>query len=565
MQQAYRRKNLPIGQVLLEGGYITNEQLANALAEQKKVTGKRLGDLLVDMGFVSERDLMFCLSQRLHVEFVDLDNITISPDAVHMIQEETAKKYTLIPIARAMNMLTVAMNDPMNYYAVEDVRFESRCEIKTVLATGTQIKQKIEQFYSRQHAHEAASDVDEEFFTPSEIAAMTSEMDERIDSAPIVRLINSIVSNAIQLNASDVHIEAGRTTTKIRLRIDGVLIDQMKLNVAAHNTLITRLKIMGGLNIAERRVPQDGRFEMNLDGKTVDIRLSILPTVTGEKAVVRVLGTQNTSTLTIRELGFSQQNLTLFDHIIKSPHGIILVTGPTGSGKSTTLYAVLRQLCTSEVNIITVEDPVEYRMEGVNQVQVNPKAGLTFANGLRSILRQDPDIIMIGEIRDGETAQIAIRAAITGHLVLSTLHTNDAVSAITRLVDMGVPEYLVASSVVGIAAQRLVKKICPNCAQQYESSAEENAVLGIEHSVMLCRGKGCPYCNATGYKGRTAIHEVVVIDKTVRALISKKASDDEIRDYVAKNGTTFLQQNLTQLVLNGITTTEELIKVTYSV
>lgn len=565
MQQTGKRKNLPIGQVLLEGGYITNEQLTNALAEQKNNPGKRLGDLLVEMGYVSERDLMYCLAQRLRVEFVDLDNISISPDAVHVIQESTAKKYTLIPIVRSNGMLTVAMSDPMNYYAVEDVRFESRCEIRTVLATPTQIKQKIEQFFSQQHAHEAASDVDEEFFTPSEIAALQSEMDERIDSAPIVRLINSIVSNAIQLNASDVHIEATRTSTKIRLRIDGVLVDQMKLNVAAHNTLITRLKIMGGLNIAERRIPQDGRFEMNVDGKTVDIRLSILPTVTGEKAVIRVLGTQNTSTMTIRELGFSQQNLTLFDRIIKSPHGIILVTGPTGSGKSTTLYAVLRQLNTSDVNIITVEDPVEYRMEGVNQVQVNPKAGLTFASGLRSILRQDPDIIMIGEIRDGETAQIAIRAAITGHLVLSTLHTNDAVSAITRLVDMGVPEYLVSSSVVSIVAQRLVKKLCPNCKQEYQSSVEENAMLGLSESVTLYKGKGCPYCNGTGYKGRTAIHEVVVVDKTIRAMITKKTSEDEIREYASQHGTTFLQQNLKNLVLTGVTTTEELIKVTYSV
>ncbi|MFA9380343.1 MAG: GspE/PulE family protein, partial [Acetanaerobacterium sp.] len=513
----------------------------------------------------SERDFMLCLEQRLRVEFVDLDNITLSPDAAHMIQESTAKKYTLIPVSCSMNTLTVAMSDPMNYYAVEDVRFESHCEIKTVLATSTQINQKIEQFFSQQHAHEAASDVNDEFFTPGELAAMTSEMDERIDSAPIVRLINSIVSNAIQLNASDVHIEASRNTTKVRLRIDGVLVDQMKLNVAAHNTLITRLKIMGGLNIAERRIPQDGRFEMSVDGKTVDIRLSILPTVTGEKAVIRVLGTQNTSNMTIKELGFSKKNLALFDRIIKSPHGIILVTGPTGSGKSTTLYAVLRQLSTSEVNLITVEDPVEYRMEAVNQVQVNPKAGLTFAGGLRSILRQDPDIIMIGEIRDNETAQIAIRAAITGHLVLSTLHTNDAVSAITRLVDMGVPEYLVASSVVGIAAQRLVKKICPNCRVQYQSSVEENVMLGLRDSAALYRGRGCPFCNGTGYKGRTAIHEVVVIDKAVRAMVTKKASDDDIRDYVSKNGTTFLEDNLTELVLGGITTTEELIKVTYSV
>ncbi len=563
--QRMQQKNVPIGQVLLEAGFITNEQLASALAEQKKTPGKRLGDVLIESGYVTERNLMHCLEQRLHVDFIDLDNTTISPEAVHAIQEGTAKKYSLIPITRIGNTLTIAMSDPMNFYAIEDVRFESRCEVKAVLSTPTQIRQMIEKFYTRQQAHQAASDVNEEFFTPTEIEAMSSEMDERIDSAPIVRLINSIVSNAIQLGASDIHIEATRTNTKIRMRIDGVLTDQMRLNVAAHNTLITRLKIMGGLNIAERRIPQDGRFEMTVDGITADIRLSILPTVTGEKAVVRVLGTQNTSAMSIRQLGFSEKNLAQFDHIIKSPHGIILVTGPTGSGKSTTLYAVLRQLNTSEVNIITVEDPVEYRMEGVNQVQVNPKAGLTFASGLRSILRQDPDIIMIGEIRDSETAQIAIRAAITGHLVLSTLHTNDAVSAITRLVDMGVPPYLVSSSVVGILAQRLVKKICPNCKEAYEASPEENTMLGINRPATLYRGRGCPYCNGTGYKGRTAIHEVVVIDKATRAMIVQNATEDQIRAYVATQGTTFLGQNLSELVLSGVTTTDELIKVTYSV
>lgn len=560
-----QQRNLPLGQLLLDAGFITSDQLTNALAEQKKTPGKRLGDVLIELNYITEKNLMKCLQQRLHVDFVDLDDVTISPDAVHAIQENTAKKYSLIPIARNGNYLTVAMSDPMNFYAIEDVRFESRCEVKAVLSTPSQVRSMIEKFYTQQQARQAASDVNEEFFTQKEIEAMTSEMDERIDSAPIVRLINSIVSNAIQLNASDVHIEATRTHTKIRMRIDGVLTDQMRLNVAAHNTLITRLKIMGGLNIAERRVPQDGRFEMTVEGITADIRLSILPTVTGEKAVVRVLGTQNTSTMSIRQLGFSEKNLELFDHIIKSPHGIILVTGPTGSGKSTTLYAVLRQLNTSEVNIVTVEDPVEYRMEGVNQVQVNPKAGLTFADGLRSILRQDPDIIMIGEIRDSETAQIAIRAAITGHLVLSTLHTNDAVSAITRLVDMGVPAYLVSSSVVGILAQRLVKKICPNCKEAYDSSPEEMMMLGIDKPATLHRGKGCPFCSNTGYKGRTAIHEVVVVDKKARAMIAQRASDDEIRDYVATQGTSFLSKNLTDLVLLGVTTTDELIKVTYSV
>ncbi len=563
--QPSQNKNTPIGQVLLEGGFITNEQLTNGLAEQKRNPGRRLGDLLIELGYVSERDFMRCLEQRLRVDFVDLDHTAVSQDAVHMIAESTARKYTLIPIVRSPGTLTVAMSDPMNYYAVEDVRFESRCEIKTVLATATQIKEKIEQFYTRRHVSEAASEVNEEFFTADEIAEMTSQMDERIDSAPIVRLINSIVSNAVQQNASDVHIEATRTGTRVRMRIDGTLVEQMKLNAAAHGTLITRLKILGGLNIAERRLPQDGRFELTLDGRQVDIRLSILPTVSGEKAVIRVLGTQNTAALSIGELGFSAHNLSLFEHIIKSPHGIILVTGPTGSGKSTTLYAALRRISTGEVNIITVEDPVEYRMDGINQVQVNPKAGLTFANGLRSILRQDPDIIMIGEIRDSETAQIAIRAAITGHLVLSTLHTNDAVSAITRLGDMGVPEYLVASSLVGILAQRLIKRVCPSCKEAYVSSPEQNAILGEPKSVTLYKGKGCPYCGGTGYKGRTAVHEVAVVDKTARAMIVKKAGEDELRAHMGRAGARFLWQNLRELVLAGETTIDELIKVTYSV
>jgi type IV pilus assembly protein PilB len=421
----------------------------------------------------------------------------------------------------------------------------------------------IDRFYSREGAEKAVEDFKKDLdFT--QISDSDSEALSDVSNAPVVRLVNSVIQHAIRSRASDIHIEPFDKHLRIRFRVDGELQEIMKSAKAAHAAIVTRIKIMGKMDIAEKRVPQDGRVEMSLDGKDVDLRISILPTVYGEKIVIRLLG-RSDLVMSKEQLGFSETNIVLFDSIIKSTNGIILVTGPTGSGKTTTLYAVLRELNKINKNIITVEDPVEYRLEGINQVQVNTKAGLTFANGLRSILRQDPDIIMIGEIRDGETAQIAVRAAITGHLVLSTMHTNDAASTVSRLVDMGVEPYLVSSSVVGVTAQRLLRRICPECKTSYQSDRAEMDVLRVREPITLYKGTGCSNCNHTGYRGRIAIHEIMQVTGQIRDLIDKRASMDHIRNVANKQGTTTLRDNSVELVRKGITTVDELLKVTYSI
>ncbi|ADU26360.1 GspE/PulE family protein [Ethanoligenens harbinense] len=556
-------KNLRIGEMLLEENLITQAQLDAALARKKEGDHNKLGDILVEMGSVSEKELTRMLGTRLKVPVVDLVETGIDQHVPDLIPEELAKKYMVIPIAQDGQILTVATSDPMNFYAIDDLRLATNLEIKPVLATSTDIKNAISHYYSRKLAEEAAEDVNREFNFNSMVDA-GNLLGEKVDNAPVVRLVASIIQQGIKFGASDLHIEPSETETRIRMRVDGVLKPLMSLAAAAHASVVTRIKIMGNMNIAERRVPQDGRVEIVIDGRPVDMRLSVLPTVTGEKVVIRILGGQD-AVRSVNDLGLSAENRALFEKITRSPNGILLVSGPTGSGKSTTLYSILNQLNQPGVNIITVEDPVEYRMPGANQVQVNPKAGLTFASGLRSILRQDPDIIMIGEIRDAETAQIAIRAAITGHLVLSTIHTNDAASTVTRLVDMGVEPFLVSSAVIGIIAQRLVRKICPRCKQPYTPSDSECRLLGIPVQSTLYRGTGCNYCDHTGYKGRTAIHEIMAISHDVRELIDNEAATDEIRAQIVRDGTITLQECCKQLVLNGVTTREELLRATYSI
>ena len=401
-------------------------------------------------------------------------------------------------------------------------------------------------------------------FDIDQIVESENEQLSDIDNAPVVRLINSIIQHAMRLRASDIHIEPYEKTLRFRFRVDGELQEIMTSSRAAHSAVITRIKIMGKMDIAEKRVPQDGRVEMTIDNEAIDMRISVLPTVYGEKIVIRLLG-RNDMLMSKEKLGFTETNIVLFDKLVHSTNGIILVTGPTGSGKTTTLYAVLRELNQINRNIITVEDPVEYRLEGVNQVQVNQKAGMTFASGLRSILRQDPDIIMIGEIRDTETAQIAVRAAITGHLVLSTMHTNDSASTVSRMVDMGVEPYLVSSSVVGVTAQRLVRRICPNCKTGYTSERKDMELLRIREPMTLYRGAGCSTCNYTGYRGRIAIHEIMLVNSQIRELIDRRASIDHIRNISTKHGTSTLRDNAIELVCNGVTTIDELLKVTYSI
>lgn len=555
-------KNKKLGEILIEAGAITEQQLQDAL-EVSKERRSILGNTLVDLGYIEEKTLYKGLEYLFHVPYVDLTETVIDKDAVGKIPESLAKKHGIIPIKKENNLLTVATSDPLNFYAIDDVKNITGMEVAVVITPPKDILGAIDRYYGSEIAEKAFEELKKEYSNIN-LEGLSELSASEVASAPVVRLINSILQHAIKSNASDIHIEPTVSNLKVRFRIDGELQEVMTSSMTAHPAIITRIKIMGQMDIAEKRIPQDGRIETELDGMSIDLRISILPTVYGEKVVIRILG-GSSGAMSREQLGISERNSVLFDKIAKSPNGIILVSGPTGSGKTTTLYTLLREINKPNVNIITVEDPVEYKLEGINQVQVNVKAGLTFANGLRSILRQDPDIIMIGEIRDGETAQIAIRASITGHLVLSTIHTNDSASSVVRLIDMGVESYLVSSSLVGVVAQRLVKNICPRCKTAYRPSHSEMLLLKMKEPVPLYKGEGCPACNFTGYKGRSGIHEILVITREIRDLINRGASTDQLQQMSIRQGTTTLRDSCTELVLSGLTTVEELLKVTYSV
>jgi len=454
------------------------------------------------------------------------------------------------------------MYDPLNIFAIEDIEIATGLKIKPVLAPKKDIMGAIDQYFGKQTAEKAVEDFVKQYNEGRE-TSLDEETLEAIKNAPVVRLVNSIIKQALKSRASDIHIEPLEDTLRIRFRIDGQLQEIMSPSKNTLSAIVTRIKIIAGLNIAEKRQPQDGRVQMEIDGRNIDLRISILPTVHGEKIVIRLLDSAN-ALLTKEQLGFTEENLKLFNSILDIPNGIILVTGPTGSGKSTTLYSILNDFNTINTNIVTVEDPVEYKLDGVNQVQVNIKAKLTFANGLRSILRQDPDIIMIGEIRDAETAEIAVRAAITGHIVLSTIHTNDAPSTIMRLVDMGIKPFLITTSVKGIVAQRLAREICNGCKTSYTITPEEKDILGVDEDIILYRGEGCQKCYNTGYKGRTAVNEIMKVTGTIRNLVDKDATTDEIREAALKEGMVSLRENCRQLVLKGVTTVEEMLRVAYT-
>ncbi|HHY82512.1 MAG TPA: Flp pilus assembly complex ATPase component TadA [Clostridiales bacterium] len=555
------RNKKGLGEILLESGIITKTQLEEALTKQKS-TGKKLGELLIEDGIINEQQLIEALEYQLKIPYIDFTTYNIQPEVPRLISESLARRHMLIPVSREGNQLTVAMVDPLNLYAIDDVNIATGLSVKPALALKSHIQNAVDQYYGKESAEKAVEDFTKEIGI-EQINEIEEDILNEVNNAPVVRLVDSIIQHAIRTKASDIHIEPFEKNIRIRFRIDGELQEIMTSSKTTHSAIVTRIKIMGRMDIAEKRIPQDGRVEMHLDDRDVDLRISVLPTVYGEKIVIRLLDRSSTI-LTKSQLGFSEENIKMFDKLIQSPNGIILVTGPTGSGKTTTLYAVLRELNKINRNIITVEDPVEYRLEGINQVQVNVKAGLTFASGLRSILRQDPDIIMIGEIRDSETAEIAVRAAITGHLVLSTMHTNDSASTVSRLVDMGIEPYLVSSSVVGVVAQRLVKKICTNCKTEYKPSHPEMVLLNLRGDEVLYRGEGCSLCGNTGYKGRTAIHEIMLMTRELRELVDHRASIDEIRSCAAKYGTITLRDSCVQLVQKGITTTEEMLKVTYS-
>ncbi len=563
-------KNIRIGEVLLESGFISQSQLDDALNKQKG-SGKMLGDIVLEMGLVSETQLAQALSIRLKVPFVDLSSVKVSTEAVSKIPEAIAKEKTVFAYAINHNRLMVATNDPVNFYIFEDLKVTTGMEVVPQISTKSQIEAAINKFYSSQALDSTMNELENEGGDEKtmEQNLAQAESEGRIDNAPIVKLVNMMVETAFRMQVTDIHIEPFKDRTRIRFRIDGELVEQdMKIPPSFHNSIITRIKILGGMNIAERRIPLDGRFGTRIDGVNLDMRVSTIPCVYGEKCVIRLLSTADEKTRKVTDLGMTDHNYQMFKQIIRCPNGVMLVTGPTGSGKSTTLYATLGELSQPNVNIVTVEDPVEKKIDGVNQCQINAKAGMTFAAALRSILRQDPDIIMVGEIRDGETADIAIRAAITGHFVLSTLHTNDAASTIVRLVDMGVAPYMVASSLVGIIAQRLVKLLCNSCKETFTlDDPEELKLMNKTAPVQICKPHpgGCRVCHGTGYTGRTAIHEIIVTTPKIKELISAGATAEEIGAMATKSGTLLLRDNVSQMVLQGRTSMDELVKATYTV
>jgi type IV pilus assembly protein PilB len=559
-RMAIKRKY--IGELLIDMGMITPQQLEECLKEQK-TSGERLGKILRSKGYVTEQQLMEIMEFQLGIPLVNLETVTFSHSLAKYLPVTLAKKHKIVPVRVDNGKLYVAMSDTLDFIALEDARMVSGLEVLPMISPEHAIETGINKVYGNEYAETAIKELAEE---DARDDSEGGEDSSAINDAPIVRLVSSIFEQAAKARASDIHVEPGETDVRVRVRIDGQLITLLTIPKRAQSAVITRLKIIGNMDIAEKRIPQDGRYKLIVGTNEIDVRMSSLPTVHGEKIVMRLLDKQN-FLISKEKLGFSPDNIRKFDELLKNPHGVILVTGPTGSGKSTTLYAMLGELNKTTTNIITVEDPVEYTMPGINQVQVNTKAGLTFAAGLRSILRQDPDIIMIGEIRDQETVDIAIRAAITGHLVLSTIHTNDAPSTISRLTDMGVPSFMLAASLVGILSQRLVKKICPFCKTEYTPSKFELHAAGLPESYRhtLHIGKGCSYCNETGYKGRMAVHEILVVDREVRDMITSNASIDDIRDYaIKKQRMSTIAAGCVALMEQGETTIHEVIHTAYA-
>jgi type IV pilus assembly protein PilB len=523
-----------------------------------------VGEILLEKGYVTNDEIIKTLEKQLGIRYVDLATINVDKNVPEMISERMARRHKIIPIKIEDGELYLAMADPLDIYAMDDVSLVTSYNVKPLISTDEAVKEAIDRYYRTGNAEEALEEFDENYAMNMALDQFEETAMENIKNAPVVKLINTIIYQAAKAGASDIHIEPYEDSIRVRYRIDGELQNYLNIAKYIHPAIVTRIKIMGKMDIAEKRIPQDGREETNIEGYDIDMRISILPTVHGEKIVIRLLNREN-SIMNKEQIGFTPQNLKAFNRIIQSTYGIILLVGPTGSGKTTTLYAVLREINDTKKNIITVEDPVEYHIKGINHTQVNNKAGLGFATALRSILRQDPDIIMIGEIRDAETAQIAVRASITGHLVLSTIHTNDTASTVARLVDMGVETYLVSSALSGVVAQRLVKTICPRCKESYFPDAVERQLLGIEEGIEVYRGAGCNACNNTGYKGRTAIHEVLPITSRIKELVNQGANAQEIKREAISEGMMTLQQSGISLVLEGRTTIEELLKVTYSI
>lgn len=550
-----------IGEILVDEKLITEEQLFDAL-ETQRLTGQKVGQILVDKGFIKESVLYKALADKLGCKYVDLENYEINTAVVTKISQNLAQKHKAVPINIENNKLIVAMSEPTNIVAIDDIMLFSNMKVVALLASERQIINVINRYFGKQVVSKAAED----FKRENNIDDIEEEEnDESLsDNSPIAKMLNSLIEQAIRSRASDIHIEPYEKRARVRFRVDGSLKEISQLDLRIIPALNTRVKILGAMNIAERRRPQDGRANFKLDGSEYDLRISSIPTSYGEKTVMRITD-KSGFVKSIDNLGFFKEDKNAYDEILKNPNGIILVTGPTGSGKSTTLYATLREFNKEEVNILTVEDPVEATITGVNQVQVNHKAGVDFASVLRSFLRQDPDIIMVGEIRDTETAEISIQAALTGHLVLSTLHTNDSASAIGRLIDMGIEPFLISTTLKGVVAQRLVKRLCPKCKQEYEPSDKEYECLDLfdKSDVHFYKPIGCNQCNNTGYSGRIGVYEVLPITPNVRQLITQKASADEIKFVAMREGMSTIWRSCSKLVASGVTTVDELIRIAY--
>ncbi len=560
----FSRKKLRIGEVLIRHGSITEEQLNQALEVQKSKKMK-LGEALIDIGAVTDESIAKALSEQLHLEIIDLTNVVISEDILKLVPSEVLLKHKVIPFEYHKtnpNILRVAMSNPIDMYATDDIEIITNLQVEPVVSTVKNIDIALDRYYGGKDVNNALEEFTKE--KESELIEQEDMYSDDVNNSPIVQLVKTVIEKAALQRASDIHIEPMERKLRVRYRIDGTLYEKYEYSIKLLPSISARIKIIGGMDISEKRRPQDGRITQQVGRQEFDIRVSILPTIYGEKIVMR-LAAKNALSRNKSELGFSETELKQFDHILSNPHGILLVTGPTGSGKSTTLYTALSELNTEDVNIITVEDPVEANIDGINQVHVNPKADLTFASALRSILRQDPDIIMIGEIRDGETAGIAVQASITGHMVVSTLHTNSAASTITRLADMGIAPYLIADSIVGVIAQRLVRRLCPECKEQVEATEDELALLGLRPGTkqMVYKPCGCAKCDNIGYKGRIGVYEIMNMTPELKRIIANGGSADEIKDGALKAGMSTLRMSATRYVINGITSVSEMAKVSF--
>ena len=563
---------LRLGDLLISAGLITEEQLQEGLRLQKG-TGKRLGTVLQENGFITESELIEALQMQLGIEFIDLSKVNIPTELVQMVPKNIAKQYQVVPVRLNRDELYIAMSDPLNFYAIEEVRKAARRKVVPMVAMSSAVERAIQVLYGNEGAAKAIEEMKREAAISGESTATVdtafsgnSVSEDSVSQAPAIRLVNAIIERAITERASDIHMEPREGEFSVRMRIDGLLRDILTVPRELQAAVTSRVKVMSGLDITERRVPQDGRFNVKMRDKDIDLRISTLPTVYGEKIVARLLD-KSGMRLSRDSIGLVGDDMEKYKRLIRIKNGVILIVGPTGSGKSTTMYTMIGDLNQRDVNLVTLEDPVEYNIDGVNQVQINEKVGMTFASGLRSILRQDPDIIAIGEIRDGETADIAMRSAITGHVVLSTLHTSDALGTVERLIDMGVEPYLVASALKGVFSQRLVRRICPHCAQPYNPSEEEQGELGLEYNPerVFYRGKGCPECFDTGYRGRTAVFEIFPLSIKVRRLIAKGAGREALEDLLKDPAIGFvsLRENAIRLVEEGKTTVDEVLRVIY--